>query len=51
MDCDFAEFLCFNDDQVSQHKAQITQWQVTDLGQEITTGLGTLRTAKKDAIC
>lgn len=32
MDCEFAEFLGFNDDQVSQEKAQITQRQVTDLG-------------------
>ena len=32
MDCERAEFLCLNDYQVSQQKAQITQRQVMDLG-------------------
>ena len=32
MDRERAEILCFNDDQVSQQKAQITQQQLTDLG-------------------
>ena len=50
MDYECAEFLCFSDYQVSQKKAQIPQRQVTYLGLEITAGLGTLRTARKDAI-
>ena len=51
MDCEFAEFLGLNDYQVSQQKAQITQQQVTYLGYEITAGLQTLRTVRKEAIC
>lgn len=49
--CECAEFLCLNDDRLSQQKAPRTQRQGTDLGWEITAGLGTLRTARKEAIC
>ena len=48
MDCEFAEFLFY---QVSQQKAPRTQRQGTYLGEEITAGLGTSRTARKEAIC
>ena len=51
MDCKCAEFLGFSDDRLSQQKAPRTQRQGTDLGWEITAGLGTLRTARKEAIC
>ena len=51
MDCECAEFLCFNDDRLSQQKAPRTQRQGTYLGQEVTAGLGTSRTARKEAIC
>ena len=51
MDCECAEFLGFSDDRLSQQKAPRTQRQGTYLGQEITAGLGTSRTARKEAIC